>query len=67
MAFGKPPRAIRRPGVRLDNLILMPASLLPFKAEWQVANNLPRGNVLIVLASVHRPQWSSCQFVCPIG
>lgn len=34
--------------VNLDNIALVPASLLPFKAEWQqLANGLPAGGVLI--------------------
>jgi len=50
MVFGKPPRALRRPGVRLDNLTVVPASLLPFKQRWQtVANGLPEGDVLIIM------------------
>jgi hypothetical protein len=44
------PRPLRRAGVKLDNLALVPASLLPFKAEWQtLANQLPAGAVLVVL------------------
>ena len=40
--------ALRRPGVRLDNIALVPASLLPYKKEWQaVANGLPAGSVLL--------------------
>ena len=46
----RPPRALRRPGVRLDNLALVPASLLPEKARYQaIANDLPPGEVLIVV------------------
>ena len=46
--FSRPPRALRRPGVRLDNVALVPASLLPFKREWQaVAYGLPKGSVLL--------------------
>jgi hypothetical protein len=37
----RPPRALRRPGVGLDNVALVPSSLLPFNREWQeVANGL---------------------------
>ncbi len=43
-----PPAALRR--ATLDNLALVPASLLPYKREWQqLANRLPRGATLIVL------------------
>lgn len=46
--FSKPPRALRRPHVQLDNIALVPASLLPFKAQWQqIANRLPQGGVLL--------------------
>jgi hypothetical protein len=35
---------------RRDNLIIVPASLLPHKAQWQaLANTLPEGTTLIVL------------------
>ena len=42
----KPPRAVKR--ARLDNIVLVPASLLPKKGKYQtIANNLPKGGVLI--------------------
>lgn len=48
--FRKAPRSLHRSGVHLDNVALVPASLLPIKAEWQaIANDLPRGQILIVL------------------
>ncbi len=44
----KSPRAVRK--ARLDNLALVPASLLPFKEQWQeVANSKDTEHVLIVL------------------
>ena len=44
------PRALRRPQVQLDNITLVPAHLLPRKAEYQaLANDLPRGDILVVL------------------
>jgi hypothetical protein len=44
------PRALRQPGVRFDNIALVPASLLPHKDEYQaIADRLPRGSVLICL------------------
>ena len=44
------PRALRRPQVRLDNVALVPAHLLPRKAEYQaLANDLPVGDILVVL------------------
>jgi hypothetical protein len=54
--FSTPPRAVRRKGVHLDNLALVPASLLPFQVQYQgAANALPDGNVLIVLPSTNKP------------
>jgi hypothetical protein len=42
----RPPRAVRH--ARLDNIALVPASLLPKKSKYQtIANNLPKGSVLI--------------------
>ncbi len=44
--FGKPPRAIRK--AKLDNIALVPASLLFQKGKYQtIANNLPGEGVLI--------------------
>ena len=44
------PKALRRPQVQLDNITLVPAHLLPRKAEYQaLANELPQGEVLLVL------------------
>ena len=44
------PRALRCPPVHLDNITLVPAHLLPRKAEYQaIANTLPQGDILLVL------------------
>ncbi len=44
--FSRPPRAIRK--ARLDNIALVPASLLFQKGKYQtIANNLPGEGVLI--------------------
>ena len=44
--IGKPPRAIRK--AKLDNIALVPASLLLQKGKYQaIANNLPTGGILI--------------------
>jgi hypothetical protein len=44
--IGRAPRAVRQ--ARLDNVALVPASLLPRKGKYQtIANNLPKGGVLI--------------------
>ena len=46
----QPPRALRQPGVKLDNIALVPASLLPQKAAYQaLANRLPPGELLVGL------------------
>jgi hypothetical protein len=48
--LSRPPNAIRRKGVKLDNLALIPGNLLPYKGEYQeIANGLPKGGILIVL------------------
>jgi hypothetical protein len=44
---GEPPEILRK--VRLDNIALVPASLLPLKSTYKsIANNLPTGSVLCV-------------------
>jgi hypothetical protein len=36
--------------MKLDNVVLVPGSLLPFKNQYQeIANALPKGGILIVL------------------
>ena len=43
-----PPRTPKR--ATFDNLVLLPASLLPFKVTWQrITNELPTGSILIIL------------------
>jgi hypothetical protein len=45
------PKAIR--AAKLDNIAIVPASQLPFRAVWQqVANTLPQGSILLY----HFPQ-----------
>lgn len=52
--FTRPPSTLRC--ARLDNVALVPANLLPFKAEWQaIANGLPKGDILIVLPETNLP------------
>lgn len=47
--FSKPPESLRRSSVHLDNVALVPASLL-LKAEClDIANSLSPGETLIVL------------------
>ncbi len=44
--IGEPPKALKR--ARLDNISLVPASLLTHKRKYQtITSNLPRGGVLI--------------------
>jgi hypothetical protein len=44
--FRKPPQRLLK--AKLDNIAIVPASMLPLKAVWQkLANNLPQGTVLI--------------------
>ncbi len=44
----RPPAVLRK--VKLDNLAVVPASMLPFKHQWQqLANGLPEGSTLIIL------------------
>ena len=53
-SFRSPPNVLRR--AKLDNLAIVPASLLPHKAEWQaLANTLPEGTTLIVLPREQSP------------
>ncbi len=47
LPYKQAPEVIQK--ARLDNIALVPASLLPFKAKYQpLANNLPTGGVLVV-------------------
>ncbi len=55
-------RALRRPQVKLDHLTLVPASLLPRKADYEaLANELPRGEVLLVLPPADSPERHTMQ------
>ncbi len=50
LAWRRGPHAVRRPQVPLDTITLLPAHLLPRKAEYQaLANELPQGDILLVL------------------
>jgi hypothetical protein len=50
-----PPRSLKR--AKFDNLALVPASFLPFKATWQqLANELPTGSTLIILPASTSPR-----------
>lgn len=44
--FIQPPKVLLR--AQLDNIAIVPASLLPFKETWQkVANTMPKGSILL--------------------
>ncbi len=61
------PRALRRPQVRLDNLTLVPASLLPRKADYEaIADRLPHGEVLLVLPPADSPERTTMQRVAQL-
>jgi hypothetical protein len=61
------PRALRRPQVKLDNLTLVPASLLPRKADYEaIADQLPRGEVLLVLPPAGSPERTTMQRVAQL-
>jgi hypothetical protein len=56
------PQALRRPQVKLDNLTLVPASLLSRKADYEaIADQLPRGEVLLVLPPADSPERTTMQ------
>ena len=58
------PRALRRPQVELDTITLVPAHLLPRRAEYQaIANALPRGDILLVLPPADSPERTTMQRV----
>jgi hypothetical protein len=66
-SYDRGPRALRRPQVRLDNLTLVPASLLPRKADYEaIANDLPRGEVLLVLPPIDSPERTTMQRVAQL-
>jgi hypothetical protein len=46
------PKILRRSSVQLDNAALVPGNLLPYKSQYQqLANGLPKGDILIVLST----------------
>ena len=58
------PCALRRPQVRLDNIALVPAHLLPRKAEYQaIANELPTGDILLVSPPADSPERATMERV----
>jgi hypothetical protein len=62
LPFSRPPRALGK--ARLDNLVLVPASLLPFKEQYQeIANQQPPGTTLVVLPETTHPQRQALETV----
>jgi hypothetical protein len=50
--FTEPPRRLRRPGIKLDNFSLVPASLLPDMSAYQtLSDSQPNGTAVMVLPS----------------
>lgn len=48
--LSRPPHLLQRSTVHLDNVALVPASMLPLKGKWRaIANSLSYGETLIVL------------------
>ena len=61
------PRALRRPQVTLDNITLVPAHLLPRKAAYQaLANELPKGDILLMLPPPDRREHDTMQRVAQL-
>lgn len=55
MKLSDPPRALRK--ARLDNIALVPASLLSQKATYmEIANRLPQGSVLLCETNTKLPE-----------
>ena len=66
-AWRRGPRALHRPHVRLDNIALVPAHLLPRKAEYQaIANQLPAGDILLVLPAPDSREHSTMQRIAQL-
>jgi Mrp family chromosome partitioning ATPase len=62
-----PPHTLRRPGLELDNIALVPASLLPRKAAYQAfANRLPPGELLVVLPPQETKQQQTLKTVAQL-
>lgn len=50
--YTRPPKPLRRPGIRLDNFSLVPASLLADLADWQAfTDRQPKGTAVMVMPS----------------
>ena len=55
LSFRQAPRRVRK--AQFDNVAIVPASLLPYKQQYQaIANGLRPGQMLIILPKSNSPQ-----------
>ncbi|MDO8619505.1 MAG: hypothetical protein Q7R49_06235 [Candidatus Daviesbacteria bacterium] len=60
--LNRPPAPLLK--ARLENIAIVPASMLPFKDKWEeVANALPSGSVLIYHSSTNTQQRKILEYV----
>ncbi len=65
-APSRSPGALYQRGVVLDNITLVPASLLPFKARWdQFTHTLPAGEALLVIPPGDTPLHQTLRAIVP--
>ncbi len=58
----KAPSSLQQPHLRLDNIALMPASLLPFKAVWEdIMRDLGEGEVLLIVPTARAVVRQACE------
>ncbi len=61
------PRAIRYHRVTQDTLMLVPASLLPLKTQWeQLAHQLPSGDALLIVPRHETPLKQTMRSLVPL-
>ncbi len=61
------PRTIQQPRIKLHNLALVPASLIPLKARWeQLANQLPSGDALLIVPRHETPLKQTMRSLVPL-
>jgi hypothetical protein len=54
--YARSPRALRRRHVRLDNIVILPGDMLPFKAAWEkIAGQSPSRHWFDRSAAVTEP------------
>lgn len=60
--LNRPPAPLFK--AKLDNIVIVPASMLPFKDKWEeVVNALPSGSVLIYHSSTNAQQRKILDYV----